>query len=176
MAMPRDTVDVAVAAAAAVGGGTHRARALLAKVTPGSPGGRTEMWVGVARAAIALNEGRPDEALAALEPGRGRELGVIYGLVPLTVRARAHLAAGQHAEAAAAFEQVIAARAVTPSVSQFPLAYLGLARARAAAGATDQARAAYEAFCRAWADADPNEPRLMAARVEMAALGASPAR
>jgi len=89
-------------------------------------------------------------------------------------QARALLSAHRPTEAAQEFQKILdhpgicAAHAVSPVV--YALARLGLARARAMAGDTAAARAAYQQFFDAWKDADPDVPVLQQARAEFARL------
>ena len=53
------------------------------------------------QAAIALNQGRPDDALAALEAAVPTQLGTVAGLVPEYLRAEAFLRKGRLKEAIA---------------------------------------------------------------------------
>jgi tetratricopeptide (TPR) repeat protein len=118
------------------------------------------------RAALALQRGKPLEAIAALEGATP------YGLTPvstLTMRGEAFLRARKFADAAAAYQAIVA----DPGDFDIarPLALLGLARAYAGAGDRTRAMAEYQAFLAAWKDGDPDLPVLKAARAEMERLG-----
>jgi tetratricopeptide (TPR) repeat protein len=118
------------------------------------------------QAALALGRGKPLEAIAALEGPTP------YGLTPvstLTMRGEAFLQARKFAEAAAAYQAVVADPGDFDI--QRPLAMLGLARAYAGAGDKVRAVAEYNTFLAAWSDADPEVPVLKAARAELARLG-----
>jgi hypothetical protein len=61
-------------------------------------------------------------------------------------------------------------RGVYPFNVTYPLAALGLARARVLAGDTAAARTAYQNFFAMWKDADPDVPVLFQAKAEYAKL------
>jgi len=57
-----------------------------------------------------------------------------------------------------------------PAPTVYPMALIGLARARVAAGDTTGAKAAYDQFLDLWSGADADLPLLAEARRERAAL------
>jgi DNA-binding winged helix-turn-helix (wHTH) protein/tetratricopeptide (TPR) repeat protein len=81
-------------------------------------------------------------------------------------RARAYIAAGEHAKAAAEFNEVIGYRGWFEAEVFAPLAQLGLARAYAMQGDRDGSRKAYDSFFTTWKDADPDIPILRQAKAE----------
>lgn len=126
-------------------------------------------FVTAARAALATERQRPLDALALLKPLEPFEVGALWGLIPLHERARAHLAAGQWAEARQAYQRMLDHRGVVSGQKLLPLAQLGLARA-GRDGEADARRAAYDAFFDLWKDADADLPLLAEARREYARL------
>jgi hypothetical protein len=91
---------------------------------------------------------------------------------PTYFRGLAFLQARQGHEAAAEFEAIIAHRGVDPGSVMWPLAHLGLARARAVAGDLGASRAAYERFFTIWSEADDDLPVLQEAKREQEGLRA----
>jgi predicted Zn-dependent protease len=73
-------------------------------------------------------------------------------------------------EAAAEFQRVLDHRGVDPAGLEYPLSYLGLARAYALQGDSAKSRTAYQDFFALWKDADPNIPILREAKAEYAKL------
>jgi tetratricopeptide (TPR) repeat protein len=118
------------------------------------------------QAAIALNQGRPDDALVALEAAVPTQLGTVAGLVPEYLRAEAFRRKGRLKEAIAENETLLQHRGVDPFAPVIPLAHLGLARARARAGDVAGSRQAYEDLFAIWRNADPGFPLLADARAE----------
>lgn len=126
------------------------------------------------RAAIALRQSNPEAALAALEEAVPTELGTVAGLVPLQLRAEAHLQKRAFREAAAEYERLLQHRGVDPLTPAVPLAHLGIARAKAQLGDADGSRRSYEALFQIWTDADEGLPPLVAARAEYQRLTGVP--
>jgi eukaryotic-like serine/threonine-protein kinase len=122
------------------------------------------------RAAIAVQQGRGQAALDALEAAARTEIGAMAGLVPVYLRAEALMLTGAFDEAAREYERILAHRGVDPFAPMVSLAHLGIARAKARAGETAASRAAYEALFEVWALADADLPALAAARAEHARL------
>jgi outer membrane protein assembly factor BamD (BamD/ComL family) len=101
----------------------------------------------------------------------------VAGFNTTYLRGLGFLQAKQAQEAAAEFERIVAHRGVNPGSVYWPLAHLGLARARALSGNAGEARAAYERFLALWSKADADLPVLREARRERETLGpALPAR
>lgn len=168
-AEPPDTL-LRTAFAMALAGDAAGAEARLAEylrmenVEPGSDPQYREPT----RALIEIQRGRPDAAIDLLASLQPYELG--FACVPTYVRGLAHMRAGRPREAATQFGTITAHRGVLANALIYPLAWLQLARARAAAADTVGARRAYESFLRLWNAADPDLPVLLAARAELAAL------
>ncbi len=85
-------------------------------------------------------------------------------------RGQAYLAMHAGTEAAAEFQKIIEHPYVLIEDPLGPLAYLGIARAHALSGDTQNARAEYEAFLTLWKDADPDVPIFKQAKAEYAKL------
>jgi Flp pilus assembly protein TadD/predicted Ser/Thr protein kinase len=169
---PGTVPRVRTVAALGLAGLADEARPIAARAQQRYPEGtlvRTVL-VPAAAAAVALRAGDADAALRALEPAGQTERGTAAALVPVYLRALAHLAKGDAPEAAQAFRRVIEYRGSDPFAPVVPLAHLGLARAARLAGDAEGARRHYEDLFRLWADADPDLPVLVRAREEHAAL------
>jgi predicted Zn-dependent protease len=123
------------------------------------------------RAAIALEAGRPAEAVEALRAAVAYEAGNVAVLIPRYLRGEAYLASGQAARALEEFEKILAQRGADPFSPVVALAPLGVARARSALGEREKAAQAYAAFFEAWRNADADVPVLVAARAEYQRLG-----
>jgi DNA-binding winged helix-turn-helix (wHTH) protein/tetratricopeptide (TPR) repeat protein len=119
------------------------------------------------RATLAIERGRPSDAIRALEGAAPYEMSSY--LAP-SLRALAYAKAGQPAQAAAEYRKVLENPGVDALSPLYPLAHLGLARAYAAAGRMPESRIEYRNFLEVWKNADPELPALKAARVELARL------
>ncbi len=119
------------------------------------------------RAAIELGRGNAARALEALQPAR--RYGQARFLAPVFLEAQAHLMARSGPQAAAAFQTILDRRGAA-TAPFYPLARLGLARAKALAGDTAAARKAYQDFFALWKDADADIPVLVAAQREYETL------
>jgi eukaryotic-like serine/threonine-protein kinase len=126
------------------------------------------------RAAIALHQSRPDEAIAALTAAQPTQIGTVAGLVPFYLRGEAYLQKGLATEALRQYESILQHRGVDPLAPVVPLAHLGIARAKARAGDVAGSRRAYDALFTIWKDADADFPPLLAARREYSSLPARP--
>jgi len=128
------------------------------------------------RAALALRQGKPQDAIESLRPVSSYELArneasaTGAAMVPTYLRGQAFLAAGQGKEAAAEFQRILDNAGTVLNFPVGALARLGLGRAHALAGETALARAAYQDFLTLWKDADPDLPVLKEARAESAKL------
>jgi len=120
----------------------------------------------ITQAAIALNQARPDDALAALEAAVPTQLGTVAGLVPEYLRAEAFLRKARLKEAIAEYDTLLEHRGVDPFAPVIPLAHLGLARARARAGDVAGSRRSYEDLFAIWKNADAGFLPLADARAE----------
>jgi DNA-binding winged helix-turn-helix (wHTH) protein/tetratricopeptide (TPR) repeat protein len=144
--------------------------------------------------AAKLDRLRPEDTLnqevhlplirSIIERQRGNAVKAVDLLAPVTqyeqgksdvpyYRARAYLAAGEHAEAAAEFEKLIGHRGWLEWEVFAPLAQLGLARAYAMQGDREKSRKAYDDFFTTWKDADPDTPTLRQAKAEYKKLTAT---
>ncbi len=121
----------------------------------------------VARAVIALGQGKPNDAIAALQPALPYEMRDFY--TP-SFLGQAYLATKTPDRAAVEFRKILANRGVDGLSPQYPLAYLGLARALRMEGKIQESRAAYESAFAFWKDADKDLPALLDARREYAEL------
>jgi DNA-binding winged helix-turn-helix (wHTH) protein/tetratricopeptide (TPR) repeat protein len=119
------------------------------------------------RAALAMKQGKPLEAIAALEAARPFEL-VDFSI--LTLRASAYLMAKDPERAAKEYQTILAHPGLDPDGYLYLMAHLGLARSLAIAGRTDESRAEYKVFLKAWKDADPDLPILKQANAELVRL------
>lgn len=144
------------------------------------------LWLPAIQAQLALDAGKPDAALNALQAASRNELGQITFINNLSclydiyVRGEADLAAGQGVAAAAEFQKVLDHNGLVWNCWTGALAHLGIARANAMQAAiskgadADAARvralAAYKDFLTLWKDADPEIPILKQARAEYARL------
>jgi eukaryotic-like serine/threonine-protein kinase len=127
----------------------------------------------VTRAAIALGQQRPEDAIEALRAATHTELGTVAGLVPLYLRAEALMQKGDAHAALAEYNRIMEHRGVDPFAPVVPLAQLGIGRAHARAGDRETSRRAYEELFRTWKSADPDFPLLVQARAEYARLAAA---
>jgi DNA-binding winged helix-turn-helix (wHTH) protein/tetratricopeptide (TPR) repeat protein len=120
------------------------------------------------RAVLALQRGKPTDAIAALELARPYELRD-YNI--LSIRAEAYLRAAQPGMAINEYRKILANPGIDPTSILYPFAHLGLARSYAMLGNTSASRNQYEAFLSAWKDADRDLPALKEANTELARLG-----
>jgi serine/threonine protein kinase/Tfp pilus assembly protein PilF len=128
------------------------------------------IWLPIDRAFLALVAHHPDQALTLLEPvAPYRFAGTPY----LYVSGLAHLAAKQPKQAADDFQTILDHRGAFIFDPDYPLAELGLARARAAQGDKVGARTAYQNFLAMWKNADPELPILLQAKAEYARLSSN---
>jgi DNA-binding winged helix-turn-helix (wHTH) protein/tetratricopeptide (TPR) repeat protein len=125
------------------------------------------------RARLAMQRGKPLDAITALEPTRPYET-ASYDV--WFERGEAYLQAKQGELAAAQYKTLLENEGAGFG-PQYPLAHLGLARAYAMSGKTAESRAQYEAFLSDWKDGDADLPVLRAAKAELAKLaGATSSR
>jgi eukaryotic-like serine/threonine-protein kinase len=128
------------------------------------------------RAQIALSRNYPSQAIEALKQTAPYELGTpgngefSPALYPVYVRGEAHLAAHHGSDAAAEFQKILDHRGVVQNGPIGALAHLGLARAFALSGDTENSLAQYREFLTLWKDADPDIPILKQAKAEYAKL------
>jgi eukaryotic-like serine/threonine-protein kinase len=125
----------------------------------------------VVRAALALRQNKPQEAIESLSAASSYELiiptdsSARIGMIAVYFRGEAYLAARQGAQAAAEFRKVLDHPSAFDIQSNI-LPHLGLARAYALQGDTAKARAEYQDFLTLWKDADPDIPLLKQAKAE----------
>lgn len=119
------------------------------------------------QAIIALATHKPKDAIIALERVRPLE-----GRDPVIsmMRGDAYLAAGEPAQAEAAYRKVIEGPDQEPEAEEVPLSWLGLGRALAAQGRRPAALEAYQHFLTLWAHADSNAMHLVEAKKELGSL------
>jgi tetratricopeptide (TPR) repeat protein len=145
------------------------------------------IWLPAVHAALALNRGKPAEAVKELEAGVSS---IEWGLIPFTenpsclyltyMRGVAYLASGQATAAAGEFQKILDHRGMVWNCWTGALAHLGVARANALQARTSQgaeadaarvrALTAYKDFLTLWKDADPDIPVLKEAKAEYAKL------
>jgi eukaryotic-like serine/threonine-protein kinase len=123
------------------------------------------------RAAVALEQKKPLDAIAALEPVTPYELA--GGLIAFAQRSEAYRRTGDDQNAAAEYKNILAHRGLNPLSPLFPLAHLGLGRVEAHAGNIRASKLEYENLFTLWKDADKDLPILLAARREYAELTAA---
>ncbi|MFZ0700638.1 MAG: protein kinase [Candidatus Acidiferrales bacterium] len=120
------------------------------------------------RAILAMDRKDPQQALTILQAADqyrwapNRDYLYFYGV--------AKLQAKDGKSAAADFQAILDHRGLFDLTAVYPLAYLGLARARTLGGDAAGARTAYQDFFAFWKDADPNLPVLLQAKAEYAKL------
>ncbi len=162
-----DTTDIPVAWAHV--GETTRAESLLKQALEDHP--NSTLWQQLRapqiRAAIALNQHQPADAVTALESASPYDLSSFDSAA---LRGRAYLAAHKPELAEAEFHKILDHPGIAPLSHDYPLAQLGLARALAAEEKTTEAGFAYKIVLAIWKDADPDLPRLKEARSEYARL------
>ena len=125
-------------------------------------------WLPSIRATLALHHGDAKQAVTLLDAATPYELGTVNTsvMVPIYVRGMAYLKAGQGAEAAAQFENMLKHRGLGQNSPVMALARLQLARAQAMSGDKPAARRSYQDFLSLWKQADTNLPLLADARAE----------
>lgn len=174
-------VKILAALALARAGDTAQAQALTTELERDSPNSSilTVYRLPSIKAAIALREGKPQQALEILESAKLNELGqpTPSGLAPLYppyLRGQAYLALHDGAAAAVEFQKILAVPGIALNSPLAALARLERARAAALAGDTASARGGYRDFLLLWAEADADVPVLIAARKEFAELQRGP--
>jgi hypothetical protein len=147
-----------------------QAESLLNKVTaePNVPRFINLTMVPAGRAAIALASGNGMAAITDLKPALEADRSFV--LHPIYNRGLAYLAASDGESAAIEFERLLARHGQAIAWPIYPLARLGLARARALENQKDRSRKAYEEFFDMWKGGDPDIPVLLQARREYARL------
>jgi serine/threonine protein kinase/tetratricopeptide (TPR) repeat protein len=131
-------------------------------------------WLPAIHAIMDVNRHNSAKALELLRAAQPYELGnpspTVGPLSPIYFRGYVLLAAGQGKEAAAEFQRVLDHRGIVLNSPLGALAYVGLARGRAANGDNAGARTAYQDFFALWKGADSDVPILKQAKAEYAKL------
>lgn len=124
------------------------------------------------RAAIAMANKNPNEALKQLGMTSRYDLGSMGSMDPVYLRGQAYLELGNGVDAAAEFRKIIEHPCIAQTYPPGPgaLPQLGLGRAYALEGDIANARGAYQDFLTLWKDADPDIPILKQAKKEYARL------
>jgi serine/threonine protein kinase/tetratricopeptide (TPR) repeat protein len=174
---PGRDVKVLAAVAFARAGDIPHARSLADELEKAYPTNTTLKlyWFPIVRAAIALGNQKPGDAMVALEAVAPYEfgepppfqIGTIYAAY---IRGEAYLANHNGAAAAREFQKFLDHRGLAVNYPLASLAHLGLARAYVLAGDSAKAKAAYRDFLSLWKDADPEIPILKEANAEYAKL------
>jgi len=179
---PGKEVKSVAALALAQAGDTARAQKLADSLDQESPLNTIIQgyWLPAIRAAIAISQKNPNQALRLLQAATAYELSqsqpfLVGMLYPVYLRGQAYLLAQQGEEAAAEFRKIIDHRGIVLNFPLGALARLGLARAYALdaakdAAARDKARTAYQDFLALWKDADLDIPIYKQAKAEYAKL------
>ena len=128
-----------------------------------------DVFAPLAKAFVALSDGRAQEAIDAAEPAKPYDAvypaSYLQGLAYLQLHDAAH--------ALGAFQSAVQVNSGTVQQAFAPFraqVHLGLARAYAMGGDKPNAKKAYEAAFVTWKDADADLPMLVAAKKEYAAL------
>ena len=121
------------------------------------------------RAAIALGQNNPDEAIGVLTASAPYDLGVGF-LLPAYLRGLAYLQAGKGSEAAGEFQKLLDHPGILEGEVKGALAHVQMGRAQVMMGDKDAARKSYQDFLALWKDADPDIPIYKQAKAEYAKL------
>jgi tetratricopeptide (TPR) repeat protein len=153
------------------GGDFTRAEALAAKLNRRAPEGTIEQKVDLPliRSILARKRGNSSEAVDLLtrpEPPNF-SLDIPYRL------GQAYLASNEPAKAATQFQTLLDGRGGGWWQVYAPLAQLGIARAYAMQGNSEESRKAYDVFFTTWKNADPDIPILRQAKSESKKLAAT---
>jgi eukaryotic-like serine/threonine-protein kinase len=159
----------------ALSGDTVRSEKLLAELAKEFPTDTllNAVSLPVARAIIAMQQGKPAQAVTALEASLPYELGAGpggAGYWPMHIRGEAFLKAHEGAKAATEYKKILDHQGIDPTNPLYALARLGLGRAYALQEDRAKAKTAYQDFLAAWKDADPDIPILKEAKAEYAKL------
>jgi tetratricopeptide (TPR) repeat protein len=124
----------------------------------------SDLWLPMVRAALELQNGKPEEAIESLATAERFESAAEF--CPQYLRGLAYLGLDKGAAASIEFHKIIAHRGEAPLSALYSLAHLGAGRALALIGEFDLSRKAYEEFLELWKDADADMPSLAAAQSE----------
>jgi len=154
---------------------TARAEALVSELKQQFPDATllNAIWLPTTRAKLALRHNDPLQAIKLLESALPYDLSLtppLPSFYPAYMRGNAFLQARQPDAAAREFQRILDHKGVAGETPVRALAYLGLARARAAAANKDAAKTAYQDFFALWKDADPDLPLLKQAKAEYSKL------
>jgi tetratricopeptide (TPR) repeat protein len=173
-------VTYAAAFALALTGELSRSQALLEDLESRFPQDTTVniSYLPALRGLIALQQGKPAEALQTLEPVLSNEFALpgtaffasFGSLYPTYVRGQAYLALRRPADAAVEFRKIISRRGLVMEDPVGAVARVQLARALATSGDSAGARTAYQDFFSLLKQADAGVPLLMQAQAEAARL------
>jgi DNA-binding winged helix-turn-helix (wHTH) protein/tetratricopeptide (TPR) repeat protein len=166
--VPIDQDDISFVAgfSAALTGDIAYARRVIEEQTRTAPANSTlvqKVQVPLVNAAIALREGKPERAVALVEPANVYRAREYY--VP-TLLGEAYLEMHQATEAAVQFQDIIANPGIDPASPMYPLAHLGLARSYAMQNKIPDSLKEYDAFFFLWKDADADLSVMKEARLE----------
>ena len=177
MSTGRD-VSYAAAFALALTGDLSRSQALLKDLEARFPQDTTVniSYLPALRGLIALQQGKPAEALQKLEPALSNEYALpgtaffasFGSLYPAYVRGQTYLAVKRPADAAVEFRKILSRRGLVMEDPIDAVARLQLARALVASEDTAGARAAYQDVLTLWKQADADVPLLKQAQAEAA--------
>jgi Tfp pilus assembly protein PilF len=115
------------------------------------------------RSALALLNGKPLDAVSALEPALPYDLAAYA--IP-TQRAEAYLKGSQPEFAILEYNKILANPGIEALSALYPLAHLGMARAYALERNNTNSRAEYNKFFDLFKAADPDLPVVRQARIE----------
>ena len=171
--LSRDSLTLAsTALALARCGATSEASALSSELRQRFPEATLirDLLLPVIEAATAIWVRQPVRAVERLEAVKRLDHSPVAEFWPAYLRAEAQLQLGRHAAAADEYRSIIDHRGEMADSLLYPLAHLGLARARASGGDRAGARQSYLAFFTLWKDADDNLLPFTEARREFARL------
>ncbi len=132
-----------------------------------------QAYVDLATAEVEMASGRPERAIALLEPAALmlKESGAPESL------ARAYAAGGRTDQAIARYEEFVkAARVGNETQEPWQVAFADLAKLYERAGRIDDSRRLYGELVERWKDGDPDLPLLVQAKAALARLGPAAAR
>jgi predicted Zn-dependent protease len=173
---PNRDVRVIAALALARVGDTEAAEKLAAELDKTFPLDTLvqRYWLPTIRAAVALGQRDPDQAIKLLQATSEFEFGeptnITVWMCPVYLRGEAYLMLHDGNRAAVEFQKFIDHPGVVMNFPWGALARLGLARAYAMQGDTAKAKSAYQDFLTLWKEADPGTPILKQAKAESAKL------
>ncbi len=186
-----DMLKATVALVLARAGAVDKAKAIADSLDQSFPLGTLvqNFQLPAIRAAIALHQNQPAQAVQDLKPALSYDLANIeplnadphviqsrcQRLYPAYLRGIAYLQLGDGAEAAGEFHKIIDHPGIVQDCATGPLAYLQLGRAQVVMGDEQAARKSYEEFLTLWKDADPDIPIYRQAKAEYAKLNKLPA-